>query len=729
LIKTLVLKLNFIFFLLLFFVLESAAQSPAYLNAALPLETRVQDLLGRMTLAEKASQVNNTSPAIERLHIPAYNWWNEALHGVARAGLATSFPQPIGLAATFNTPAIYKMGVIISDEARAKFHQFQREGKHGLYEGLTFYSPNINIFRDPRWGRGHETFGEDPYLTGTMGVAFVKAMQGDDPHYFKTICTAKHFAVHSGPEPTRHEFNAAPSKQDLWETYLPAFKMLAQEGKVYSFMCAYNRLYGEPCCSDPFLLNEILRKQWGFNGFVATDCGAVYDMFISHKTAKDSVDGMAKAIRAGVDNHCMGYTGAVIPAIKQGLLKEPELDTAVARLLRARFKLGMFDEPSLNRYASIPYSIVNNKQHREYALELAKQSIVLLKNARLPGQENNILPLSKKIKAIAVIGPNANDAEISLGNYNGEPAHVTTVLEGIQNLLAKNAVVKYAKGCNIIDTIHYNRQNDFDQAIEAASGADVIVFVGGISPRLESEALQVNIDGFNGGDKTNLDLPAVQTALLKQLKKTGKPVILVLMNGSALSINWENENIDGIIEGWYGGEAAGQAIAEVLFGDHNPAGRLPFTFYRSINDIPAFDDYAMKGKTYRYFEKPVLYPFGYGMSYTKFEYSNLKLSSAVLNEKIEIRVTVKNTGSMDGDEVAQLYIHQPGQQAIKELKGYQRVHLKKGESKLLTFSLKPGDLLHYSAAKDGHDVLPGTVELMTGASSQDIRLRSVFLIK
>ncbi len=716
-------KLNIIFFLLLFFVLGSAAQSPAYLNASLPLESRVQDLLGRMTLEEKASQVNNTSPAIERLHIPAYNWWNEALHGVARAGLATSFPQPIGLAATFHDKAIFKMGVIISDEARAKYNQFQREGKHGLYEGLTFYSPNINIFRDPRWGRGHETFGEDPYLTGSMGVAFVKAMQGDDTDHFKTICTAKHFAVHSGPEPTRHEFNAEPSKRDLWETYLPAFKMLAQEGKVYSFMCAYNRLYGEPCCSDPFLLNEILRKQWGFNGFVATDCGAVWDMFMYHHTAKDSIEGMAKAIRAGVDNHCMGYVGAVIPAIEQGMLTKQELDTAVARLLRARFRLGMFDPPSLNRYASLPYDIVNNKKHRDHALELAKQSIVLLKN------KNNILPLSKKIKTIAVIGPNANDAEISLGNYNGEPAHVTTVLEGIKNVLGKSTSVKYHKGCNITDTMLYNRQKDFDQAIAAARYADAIIFVGGISPRLEGEALQVNIDGFNGGDKTNLDLPAVQTALLKELKKTGKPVILVLMNGSALSINWENENIDGIIEGWYGGEAAGQAIAEVLFGDHNPAGRLPVTFYRSINDIPAFDDYAMKGKTYRYFEKPVLYPFGYGLSYTKFGYSNLKLSSAVLNEKIEITFTVKNTGNMDGDEVVQLYIHQQGQEAIKELKGYQRVHLKKGGSKQLTFSLRPGDLLHYSTAKDSLAVLPGNVELMIGTSSQDIRLRSSFIIK
>lgn len=715
-------KRNFTLCFFLFFTVSVLAQLPAYLNKALPVETRVQDLLKRMTLEEKASQINNTSPAIERLKIPAYNWWNEALHGVARAGLATSFPQPIGLAATFNDKAIYKMGVMISDEARAKYNQFQREGRYGLYEGLTFYSPNINIFRDPRWGRGHETFGEDPYLTGTMGVAFVRAMQGDDPNYFKTICTAKHFAVHSGPEPTRHEFDVKPLKKDLWETYLPAFKMLAQQGKVYSFMCAYNRLYGEPCCSDPFLLTEILRKQWGFKGFVATDCGAVWDMFMYHHTAKDSIEGMAKAIRAGVDNHCMGYVGAVIPAIKKGLLKESELDTAVARLLRARFRLGMFDAASSNPYASIPYSIVNNAEHKKYALELAKQSIVLLKN------KNNILPLSKKIKRIAVVGPNADDAEVSLGNYNSEPAHVITVLEGIKDVIGKNADVQYQKGCYIVDTINYSREKDFKPAIEAAAAADVIVFVGGISPRLEGEALQVKIDGFDGGDKTNLDLPAVQTALLKELKKTGKPVILVLMNGSALSINWENENIDGIIEAWYGGEAAGHAVAEVLFGEYNPSGRLPLSFYKSINDIPAFDDYAMKGKTYRYCEKPVLYPFGFGLSYTEFSYSNIKLSSATLNKKIEISFTVKNSGSVDGDEVVQVYIHQQGQQAIKELKGYQRVHLKKGESKRIAFTIQRDDLLHYSSIKDGLDVLPGKLEVMVGTSSEDIKLNSSFVI-
>lgn len=713
--------LAFCWFLL--FSASSFAQSPGYLNTSLPVETRVQDLLKRMTLEEKASQINNTSPGIERLKIPAYNWWNEALHGVARAGLATSFPQPIGLAATFNDKAIYKMGVMISDEARAKYNQFQHEGKFGLYEGLTFYSPNINIFRDPRWGRGHETYGEDPYLTGTMGVAFVKGMQGDDPNYFKTICTAKHFAVHSGPEPTRHEFDAKPLKRDLWETYLPAFKMLAQEGKVYSFMCAYNRLYGEPCCSDPFLLTDILRKQWGFKGFVATDCGAVWDMFMYHHTSKDSVEGMAKAIRAGVDNHCMGYVGAVIPAIKQSLLTEAELDTAVARCLRARFKLGMFDNAEMNPYASIPYNVVNNDEHKKYALELAQQSIVLLKN------KNNILPLSKKIKTIAVIGPNANDTEVPLGNYNGEPAHVTTVLEGIKNTLGKNAAVKYEKGCYIVDTINYNRQIDFKPALTAAAEADAIVFVGGISPRLEGEALQVKIDGFDGGDKTNLELPAVQTALLKELKKNGKPIILVLMNGSALSINWENENIDGIIEAWYGGEAAGQAVADVLFGNYNPSGRLPVTFYRSINDIPAFDDYSMKGKTYRYCEKPVLYPFGYGLSYTKFRYMMVQPSTLTLDRPMTITLSVKNTGDVDGDEVAQFYVRQYGQDAIKELKGFQRVHLKKGETKNLIFSLKPEDILHYDSAKDALGIIPGKVDLMFGPSSEDLRLKFYVMLK
>ncbi len=695
-------------------------EQAAYLDSRLPIETRAIDLLNRMSLLEKAGQINNTSPEIARLKIPAYNWWNEALHGVARAGLATSFPQPIGLAASFHPKAVYEMANIISDEARAKYHQFRREGKYGLYEGLTFYSPNINVFRDPRWGRGHETYGEDPYLTGILGIAFVKGMQGADPNYLKTICTAKHFAVHSGPEPTRHAFDAKPNKQDLWETYLPAFKMLAQQGKVYSFMCAYNGLYGEPCCSNPFLLSQILRKQWGFEGFIATDCGAVYDMYISQHSAKDSVEGMAKAIRAGVDNHCMGYPGAIIPAIQKGLLLESELDSAVLRLLKARISLGMFEDDSLNPYSKIPYEVVNNKNHQEKALQLARESMVLLKN------KNKILPLLPKIKNLLVIGPNANDPEVQLGNYNGTPAHVITPLQALYDIAGDSLKISYQKGCILIDTPNYNPSKDYAAALAAAQTADAIVFVGGISPRLEGEELQVQVDGFKGGDKTHLNLPLVQTELLKALKKTGKPLVLVLMNGSALSINWENENIDGMVEAWYGGERAGEAIAEVLFGAYNPAGRLPVTFYKSIDDIPAFDDYNMAGKTYRYCEKPVLFPFGYGLSYTSFEYSKLKLSSVVLKDSLFVSCTLKNTGERDGDEVVQLYIHQQGQKAILELKGFERLFLKKGESKEINFVLTRNDLQHYSTTMDGLATIHGKLEIKIGASSKDIRLKANF---
>lgn len=715
--------------LLLFFFLvisfSALAQKEPYLNSQLPLETRVNDLLKRMTLAEKASQMNNATPAIDRLKIPAYDWWNEALHGVARAGLATSFPQPIGLAATFNVDGIYTMGTMVSDEARAKHHQFVKEGNRSIYTGLTFYSPNVNIFRDPRWGRGHETFGEDPYLTGKLGVAFVKSMQGDDPKYFKTITTAKHFAVHSGPEPSRHAFDAQPIKRDLWETYLPAFKMLSQEGHVYSFMCAYNRLYGKPCCSDAFLLNDILRNKWGFKGFVATDCGAVYDFYMFHRTAKDSIEAVAQAIKAGSDNQCYGYAQAVIPAIKQGLLKESELDTAVARLLRAKFKLGVFDDEVSNPYAKIPYTVVNSDAHQAQALQMARESIVLLKNSK------NTLPLSRNIKNLAVIGPNANDAEVLLGNYNGEPKHIVSPLEGIKNAFSATNV-SYAKGCNVIDTPNYNHKKDFEEALATAAKAEVIVFVGGISPRLEGEELKVKVPGFLGGDKTDLNLPAIQNELLKELKKLGKPIVLVLLNGSALSINWEQQNLDAIVETWYGGEKGGAALADVLIGNYNPAGRLPVTFYQSINDIPAFDNYSMEGKTYRYVTKPVLYPFGFGLSYTNFKYSNLKLSSSLLDQKspLNINLNVSNTGNYDGDEVVQLYIKQAGvDMPIKELKGFKRIHLKKGETQLVNFELKRSDIQHYNAKIDDLATLAGKVQLFIGPSSADAKLVGNFDLK
>ncbi len=700
------------------------AQQEIYKDPHQLQERRVQDLLKRMSLEEKASQMHNKTPAIERLGIPAYDWWNEALHGVARAGLATSFPQPIGLAATFNKSAIEEMGKMISDEARAKHHQFAKDGKREIYMGLTFYSPNVNIFRDPRWGRGHETFGEDPFLTGQLGIAFVKSMQGDHPRYLKTITTAKHYAVHSGPESSRHSFNAVPSKRDLWETYLPAFKKLTEEGKVYSVMCAYNRLYGEPCCSDPFLIQDILRKKWGFEGFVATDCGAVYDFYMFHKTAKDSIEGVAQAMNAGVDNQCYGYPEAVIPAIRQGLLSESVLDTAVARLLRARFKLGMFDPESENPYAQIPYDVVNQPSHRQHALSLAKESIVLLKNKK------QTLPLSPKVKHIAVIGPNAADKEVLLGNYHGEPAHIVTPLEGIREAF-KQAVIHYAEGCALIDTIP-DQVDDFTEALEAARRSEVILFVGGISPRLEGEELQVNVPGFKGGDKTNLDLPAVQVRLLKELRQLDKPIVLLLMNGSALAINWAEEQLDAILETWYGGEQAGKAIGEVLSGKYNPAGRLPFTFYHSIADIPPFDDYSMKGRTYRYAEKPVLYPFGYGLSYTRFQYKNLHISGTELQEgkPLELTFDLQNVGKYAGDEVVQLYIRQEGaEMPLKELKGFQRIHLKKGEKKQVRFELNASEWMHYDSEKDDLGIIPGMVEIAVGPSSAQFSLSQTIQLK
>lgn len=717
-------KKSIVFAFLVLSYLSSIAQEAPYLNPKLPLETRVSDLLKRMTLTEKALQMDNRTPAIPRLNIPVYDWWNEALHGVARAGLATSFPQPIGLAATFDEEAMFTMGTMVSDEARAKHHQFVKEGNRKEYTGLTFYSPNVNIFRDPRWGRGHETFGEDPYLTGRLGVAFVKSMQGDNPNYFKTITTAKHFAVHSGPEPDRHVFDARPAKRDLWETYLPAFKMLTQEGHVYSFMCAYNRLYGQPCCSDAFLLNDILRKKWGFKGFVATDCGAVYDFYTFHKTAKDSIEAVAQAIKAGADNQCYGYASAVIPAIERGLLKESELDTAVARLLRAKFKLGIFDGDDANPYAKIPYSVVNSDAHQAHALKMARESVVLLKN-------NGVLPLKRGLKNIALIGPNANDAEVLLGNYNGEPRHIVTPLEGIQKAFPA-ATISYSKGCTVIDTPGYDRKTDFAAALKAAANAEVIVFVGGISPRLEGEDLKIKVPGFFGGDKTDLNLPTVQTALLKELKKLGKPIVLVLLNGSALAVNWENDQLDAIIETWYGGERGGQAIGDVLAGTYNPAGRLPVTFYKSINDIPAFDNYSMEGKTYRHITKPVLYPFGYGLSYSNFEYSDLKLSASSLSstKSLKINLTVANTSKLAGDEVVQLYIKQEGNQyPVKELKGFKRIHVKAGEKKMVNFELKYNDIQHYAEAIDELQTIKGKVKVMIGPSSAKAALVGKFEIR
>ena len=692
----------------LFCVLTVAAQEPPYLNPTLPLQERVADLLKRMTLEEKVSQMMNQSAAIERLHIPAYNWWNEGLHGVARTGKhATVFPQAIGNAATFDKEGLLEMAKMISTEARAIHHQYEREGKREIYEGLTFWSPNINIFRDPRWGRGQETYGEDPYLTGQMGMALVRGFQGDDPRYLKITACAKHFAVHSGPESSRHTFDVRPSAYDLNDTYLPAFRNLIVDAKVESVMCAYNAFDGQPCCGSDTLMTDILYHKWKFRGYVTSDCGAIDDFYRGHKTSPDAASADAVAVIHGTDIECGGSYRFLVEAVHHNLLPESEIDTAVSHLLTIRFRLGMFDPASMVPYAATPMSVVQSPAHQAQALRMARESIVLLKN------EGHLLPLNARaIHKIAVIGPNAADSEVVLGNYNGFPDHVVTVLEGIRGKL-KNAEVIYEKGIDYVG----NDTAGIPGVADRVKDADVIVFVGGISPRLEGEEMPVKIEGFSGGDRTSIALPAIQTKLLQALYRTGKPVVFVLMTGSALSTEWASAHLPAIVNAWYGGEAAGTAVADVLFGDYNPAGRLPVTFYRSVNQLPDFSDYSMKGRTYRYFTGDALYPFGYGLSYTSFAYSDLRLpATAVTNTDVPVHVTVQNTGSREGDEVVELYVRHSsieGPTPIHALAGFNRVHLRPGEKKVVSFVLSPRALS--LVLEDGPRVEgDGAIEIFAG---------------
>lgn len=830
-------------------------------NPKFSVEERVNDLSSRLTLQEKISQMVFNAPAVERLGIPEYNWWNECLHGVARNGLATVFPQAIGLAATWNKELINQVGIAISDEARAKYNDAISKNQRGLYQGLTFWSPNINIFRDPRWGRGQETYGEDPYLTGQIAVNFIKGLQGNDPKYLKVVATSKHYAVHSGPEPDRHSFNAEVSEYDLRETYLPAFKMSVEDANVQSIMCAYNSLRGNACCSNDPLLNKILRDEWGFNGYVVSDCWAIQDIWQFHKQAVDAAEASAISVQAGTDLNCGVSFSKLFDAYKKKLIGEEEIDIAFKRLFKARFQLGMFDPPEMVPFSSLNMDVVDSKKHKEIALQTARESIVLLKN------ENNLLPLNKNIKSIAVIGPNANNIEVLLGNYNGFPSKAVTPLEGIKNKLKSNTKIYYEKGCDIIDgmtdavvippdflftdlsknnkglnaeifdntrfegkpvikkvdnTIDFwwfhnipfkqLKQNNFSiqwsgyiippksgkykiggsgfnglhiyfedsliakydgehgpierftefnlekgktykirvdyyssdrysmvqllwsvpdeeqevRAIEAAKKSDVVIMCMGISPRLEGEELELNVPGFSGGDRTSLDLPMSQQKLIKKIAALGKPIVLVLLNGSALSVNWEAENIPAIIDAWYGGQAAGDALADVLFGDYNPSGKLPVTFYKSVDQLPDFRNYAMKGRTYRYFDDEVLYPFGYGISYTTFEFSNMRLDKETINsnESAVLNVNIKNTGRMSGEEVVQLYVKGRGlkeNDAIKTLKGFEKVFLKPGETKTITFEITPEVLQKYVEGK-GFIVEKRNYVLLVGSSSRDVDL-------
>lgn len=816
----------------------TAASAPAaaadlrFRNPDLPLDQRVDDLVGRLTLPEKVSQMLNVSPAIDRLGIPAYNWWNEALHGVARTSLKTTvFPQAIALAATFDQEGMLRMATITSDEARAVHHEYQRRGERGSYRGLTFWTPNINIFRDPRWGRGQETYGEDPYLTGQLGSALVKGFQGDDPKYLKITACAKHFAVHSGPEKLRHEFNAQISDYDLWDTYLPAFRDLVVDAKVASVMCAYNAYAGQPCCGSDKLMNDILYGKWKFTGYVTSDCDGLNDFWQHHKTDPDAATAAANAVLHGTDLECAtgkGFTyNSLLESVQRGLITEQQLDVSVKRLYKIRFQLGMFDPAERVKYAQIPMSIVESAPHQAHALRMAQESIVLLKNDR------NTLPLRKNLKKLVVIGPNADNDAVQLGNYNGFPTNNVTPLEGIREKLGSNTQVTYLQAVDYASDVVYeafdiNKSLAYDgqpgfqatyfkgtnlegapvataqeaglnrnlanvsqeivkgllaenvsarylttftptatetvalqitgddgyrlfvndqlvlerwgktgrssgqhvlkvtagqkislkieyqqaagRAILQFSGArqlpldlpavlaqvkdaDAVVFVGGISPRLEGEEMKVDVEGFDGGDRTSIALPKAQTQLMQALHATGKPVVFVMMTGSAIGCPWEAQNLPAIVNCWYGGQATGTALADVLFGDYNPSGRLPVTFYKSETQLPPFDNYDMAGRTYRYFKGAPLYAFGHGLSYTTFAYSNLKVAAtAQTGQPVTVRVDVQNTGRRAGDEVVQLYVRHPDAKALHALEGFQRVALQAGEKKTVQFTLTPRQL-------------------------------------
>jgi beta-glucosidase len=821
---------------------ESTTAAP-YLNPNLPIEQRVDNLISRMTLEEKASQLVNQARAIPRLDVPAYDWWSEALHGVARAGTATVFPEPIGLAATFDVPLIHDMAIVIGTEARAKHNQALRArgGHSNIMEGLDFWSPNINIFRDPRWGRGQETYGEDPFLTARMGVAFVTGLQGDDPKYLRVVATPKHFAVHSGPEPSRHSIDVQVSKHDMEDTYLPAFRAAITEGRAESIMCAYNRVNGQPACANTFLLKDQLRGAWKFNGYVVSDCDAITDIFSGHHFAKSMTEAAADAMKTGVDNECADFLTIMttssdyqpyIDAVKQGLLTEKQIDRSLKRLFTARFRLGMFDPPDMVQYAQTSDSEIDSEAHRALALKTAQESMVLLKN-------DGTLPLGPNVNKIAVFGPLAESILVLHGNYAGTASHAVTALEGIRKQFS-SAEVEFNPGMNflreqnviptsqlstddgepglkaeyfasdnltstpqvvrndstinlqlsepyssaivpppgmkdfsvrwtgfltptdsgsyqiglvgsmnrlwldgrlIVDdlqlhdatpsttTLHLEHGHRYSLRIEFIRGgpgtklvwlrlisdplgealvtalqADVSIAVVGITSQLEGEEMKVDVPGFKGGDRTSLDLPKQEEDLLRALQSTGKPLVVVLMNGSALSVNWAKAHANAILEAWYSGEEGGTAIAQTLAGINNPAGRLPVTFYKGIDQLPPFEDYAMKNRTYRYFSGEPLYAFGYGLSYSSFEYSNLKLSAAKLHagDQLRVEADVKNTSPHEGDEVAELYLTFPQSPVapIRALRGFTRLHLAPGEIKHVQFTLNPRDLSEVNEAGD-----------------------------
>jgi len=848
---------------------EARKTAPVYSDPSVAIDKRVDDLVSRMTLEEKVRQMQHTAPAIPRLGIPSYDWWSEALHGIARSGYATVFPQAMGMAATWDTQLVRQEAGVIATETRAKYNQAQREGNHSIYYGLTLWSPNINIFRDPRWGRGQETYGEDPYLTSRLGVAFVTGLQGNDPKYPKTVATPKHYAVHSGPETKRHGFNVNVSPHDLEETYLPAFRASVAEGHADSVMCAYNAIDGAPACANTYLLDKTLRQAWHFQGYVTSDCGAVGDITFGHHFTPDNAHGSALAVKAGTDTTCGDEYVALVKAVHDGLISEAQIDTAVKRLFTARFRLGMFDPPASVSFNQIPFSENDSPQHRQLALLAAREAMVLLKN------QDQVLPLKSSVKTIAVVGPNAESLAALEGNYNGTPSHPVYPLDGIRKLFERKVKVLYSQGSPYVEELpipvprtvfhaaggtstpglkaEYFSNMDFSgqpvvtrtdpqiqfdwnsaapvkgvpmnafavrwtgtltppgpgdytfsvpkpewnpaggkevfrvyldaklvldttlleptrwtkvgkkepqttfqthfedtaahsfrleyvhqsplfgagatlswkppvallrqEAAKIAEQADVVVAFVGLSPELEGEEMPIHVPGFSGGDRTDIGLPQIQQDLLEALAATGKPLVIVLMNGSALAVNWAAEHAAAILEAWYPGEEGGTAIAETLAGANNPGGRLPVTFYASLDQVPPFDDYSMRGRTYRYFAGQPLYAFGYGLSYASFAYSNLRLSSEKLQagQPLTLEADVRNTAGISGDEVAELYLTYPQSPGapLRALKSFQRIHLAPGEIRHVAFKLNPRDLSQVTEEGE-HRIMPGNYTVFVG---------------
>jgi beta-glucosidase len=719
-----------------------AAQQLPYQNPNLTAEERAEDLLGRLTLEEKARLMRNGSPAIPRLGIPAFDWWSEALHGVGRNGISTTFPSCIGMACSFDDDLIERIFTAVSDEARAKNTIARQEGKVGKYSCLSFWTPTINIFRDPRWGRGQESYGEDPFMNGQMGLRVVRGLQGAGGGYYKLLACAKHFAVHSGPEKLRHSMNIEDlSPRDLWETYLPAFKTLVQQGGVKEVMCAYQRFDGDPCCGSNRLLQQILRDEWGFQGLVVSDCGAIGDFWQPnrHGVSPDQPAASAKAVLSGTDVECGAHYGSLPEAVRRGDISEEQLNVSVRRLLKARFELGDFDPDSIVPWTQIPPTVIACPEHKQLARQMAREQMVLLKN-------NGILPIvnskSSNSKMI-VMGPNAADSTMLWGIYFGQASHTVTPLEGIR---AKVGDVPYLTACGI--TGMTVKEMAVGKAVEAADGsttlqmvekgkktftiaeildaarqAETVIFVGGISPSLEREQTSAKDIGFDGGDRTTIELPQVQRDILRALHEAGKKVVFVNCSGSAVALAPEMETCDAIVQAWYAGEQGGHALADVLFGDYNPSGKLAVTFYRDDTQLPPFEDYSMKNRTYRYFRGEPLFPFGYGLSYTTFEYGKPAYKDG------QVSVSVKNTGSVDGTEIVQVYIRRSAdvEGPIKTLRGYARVELKTGERKTVKIDLPHDRFENWDPATQTMRVVPGRYELLIGSSSADRDLESIMV--